>query len=113
MSDPAKKPKWTYWKQDEVVRASWGIGLSPDVVPYARVVGDDELNEATAKKIVDALNLEDVENENVQLKSRLDYIHAIICEKSNEGRDLELGSTAFKSVQRWSNWRDFPYTPPI
>jgi hypothetical protein len=52
--------------------------------------------------------VEAVVKEAADLKTRLDYIHGIVCEKSNDGRDLELGSTAFKSVQRWANWRDHP-----
>lgn len=51
-----------------------------------------------------------------ELKQRLDYIHEIVCEKSNNGCDLELGTTAFKSVQRWADWRTAtvaPVTPPV
>jgi hypothetical protein len=54
-----------------------------------------ELVEASVKEVAD-------------LKTRMDHIYSIVCEKSNDGKDLELGSTAFKSVQRWANWRDHP-----
>lgn len=40
------------------------------------------------------------------LRQRLDHIHSIMSEKDKNGEDLEIGSTSFKSVRRWSDWRN-------
>lgn len=58
-------------------------------------------------------DVDKMETENAQMREALGHIRSILTEKDEHGKDLELGSTAFKSCLRWSSiGENTPALPP-